>query len=50
MALVESLQRAIDYMEDHLLDSITIDDVAKQANVSTFHFQRKFMILTDMSV
>lgn len=50
MALVESLQRAIDYMEEHLLDSITIDDIAKQANVSTFHFQRIFMILTDMSI
>jgi AraC family transcriptional regulator len=50
MALVESLQKAIDYMEDHLLDSTTITDIAKQAHVSPFHFQRIFMILTDMSV
>lgn len=50
MALVESLQKAIDYMEEHILDNITIEDIAKQANVSPFHFQRTFMILTGMSV
>jgi AraC family transcriptional regulator len=50
MALVESLQKAIDFIEEHLLDNITIEDIAKQANVSPFHFQRTFMILTDISV
>lgn len=50
MALVESMQKAIDYMEEHLTDKITIEGIAKQANVSSFHFQRIFMILTDMSV
>ncbi|SFJ55404.1 AraC family transcriptional regulator [Thermoflavimicrobium dichotomicum] len=50
MALVESLQKAIDYMEEHLKDHITIEDIAKQANVSPFHFQRTFMILTGISV
>lgn len=50
MALVESLQKAIDYMEEHLLDQISIEDIAEQANVSPFHFQRTFMILTDVSV
>lgn len=47
MALVESMQKAIDYMEEHLLDQITIGDIAVQANVSPFHFQRTFMILTE---
>ena len=50
MALVESLQRAIDYMEEHLLDQITIEGIAKQANLSPYHFQRIFTILTDVSV
>ncbi len=50
MALVESLQQAIDYMEEHLLDHLTIEEIAKHANVSPFHFQRTFMILTDLSV
>lgn len=50
MAWVESLQKAIDYMEEHLLENITIESIAKQANVSTFHFQRSFAILTDSSI
>lgn len=50
MAWIESLQRAIDYMEEHLLDDLTVEDIAKQASSSPFHFQRTFAILTDISV
>ncbi|WP_066298820.1 AraC family transcriptional regulator [Bacillus sp. FJAT-29937] len=50
MAWIESIQKAIDYMEDHLHEDITIDEIAKQANASAFHFQRTFTILTDISV
>jgi AraC family transcriptional regulator len=50
MGWVESLQRAIDYMEEHLLEELSIEDIAKQAHVSEFHFQRTFNILTDISV
>jgi len=50
MGWVESLQKAIDFMEDHLLEEITIEEVAKVANVSKFHFQRTFSVLTDLSI
>lgn len=50
MSLVKSLQKAIEYMEDHLLDDITIKDIAKQAHLSPHHFQRTFVILTDVTV
>jgi len=50
MAWVESLQKAIDYIEVHLLDQISLEEVAKQANVSLYHFQRIFMIMTNTSV
>ncbi|WP_226645950.1 AraC family transcriptional regulator [Mesobacillus subterraneus] len=50
MAWIESLQRAIDYIEEHLLDDMTVEDIAKQASSSPFHFQRTFAILTDISV
>ncbi|WHY78445.1 AraC family transcriptional regulator [Neobacillus sp. WH10] len=50
MGWVESLQRAIDYMEEHLLETISIERIAKEANVSVFHFQRTFAILTDINV
>lgn len=50
MALAQSLQKAIDYMEENLLNEISIEAIAKQANVSPFHFQRMFLIMTDISV
>lgn len=51
MAWIESLQKAIDYMEEHLLDEhLTISKISKHANSSAFHFQRIFSILTDISV
>jgi len=50
MGWVESLQNAINYMEDHLLENITIENIAKQANVSEFHFQRIFSVLTEIPV
>lgn len=50
MTWVESLQKAINYMEDHLNEPVTVEDIAAQANVSPFHFQRTFMILTDTTV
>lgn len=50
MVWVESLQAAIDYMEDHLLDDLSIERIAQEANFSVFHFQRTFAILTDISV
>lgn len=50
MTWVESLQAAIDYMEDHLLDDLPMESISEQANFSVFHFQRTFAILTDISV
>ncbi|MFS0783100.1 effector binding domain-containing protein [Bacillus sp. 1P06AnD] len=50
MNWIASLQKAIDYMESHLAEPITIEDIAKQAHVSPFHFQRTFSILTDSTV
>ena len=50
MGWVESLQRAIDYMEAHMEEPVTIEEIAKEANSSVFHFQRTFAILTDCSV
>ena len=49
-AWIESLQKAIDYIEDHLLEELTIDKISKEANSSPFHFQRTFSILTDVTV
>ncbi|MFT4416414.1 GyrI-like domain-containing protein [Fredinandcohnia humi] len=50
MTWLVSLQKAIDYMEDHLSKDLSIEEIASQANASPFHFQRTFSILTDITV
>ncbi|WP_449537658.1 AraC family transcriptional regulator [Ferdinandcohnia sp. Marseille-Q9671] len=50
MSWLESLQNAIDYMEEHLLEDVSIDEIANRANASPYHFQRTFSILTDITV
>ncbi|QCR34039.1 AraC family transcriptional regulator [Lysinibacillus sp. SGAir0095] len=51
MSWVDSIQKAIDYMENHLLDvDLSIEQIAKACNSSAFHFQRTFSILTDITV
>ena len=50
MFWIEAIQKAIDFMEKNLTEPITVDDIAREANFSTFHFQRTFTILTDTSV
>ena len=50
MQWMQSLQRAIDYIEEHLLDDVSIEEIAERANSSPFHFQRTFSLLTDCSV
>lgn len=49
MGWAESIQQAINYLEDHLLDEIEMEAAAREAGSSVFHFQRTFSILTDMT-
>ncbi|SHN58139.1 transcriptional regulator, AraC family [Paenibacillus sp. ov031] len=50
MNWIESLQLAIAYMEEHLLENMTMEQIAAQAHISPFHFQRTFALLTDVTV
>lgn len=45
MDWIIGIQRAIDYVEEHLTDKISYDEVAKKAYASSFHFQRVFGII-----
>ncbi|MBR2824426.1 MAG: helix-turn-helix transcriptional regulator [Clostridia bacterium] len=49
MDWVRTINNAIEYMENHLTDEITLADIAKHVNLSAFHFQRAFSLLTEMS-
>ncbi|RGY95709.1 AraC family transcriptional regulator [Clostridium sp. AM58-1XD] len=45
MDWVTGIQRAIDYVEDNITESIDYDEVAKRAYSSNYHFQRVFSVL-----
>lgn len=50
MDWIEGMQRAIDYIEANLTNELPPQEVARQAHVSSYHFQRVFALLTSMSV
>lgn len=49
MDFIQSLQKAIDYMEEHILEPITYEDVAKYLYVSSYHFHRTFSLITGIT-
>ncbi|MEE0511159.1 MAG: AraC family transcriptional regulator [Peptococcaceae bacterium] len=50
MAWSESISRAIAYIEAHLQEPLSVEDIARAAALSPFYFQRGFSMLCDMSV
>ena len=49
MEWISALQRAIDYMEAHLMEEINYEDVAKRVYSSSYEFHRAFSFLTGMT-
>lgn len=47
---IESLNRAMQYMEQHIDQKILLKDVAREALISEFHFHRIFKTLTGETV
>ena len=50
MNWVETLNRAIDYIEDNLLDDISISEIARHVYISNEHLQRGFSALADLTI
>ena len=50
MDWINDLQKALNYMEDHLLEELDAETVAKQIYVSGAYFQKVFRIVTGISV
>ena len=50
MNWITGLQKAIDYIEDHLLEDLEYDEIAAQCFSSGYHFQRVFSILCGYTV
>ena len=49
MDWVRMINQAIGFMEEHLTNDITLADISRSVNLSAFHFQRAFSLLTEMS-
>ena len=50
MDWIIGLQNAIDYIEDHLMETIDYEMVAAQSFSSSYHFQRVFSILCGFTI
>ena len=47
---VTSIHQAIQYIEEHLREELTIREIAQQAALSPFYFQKGFAMLCGMTV
>ena len=50
MEWLTSIRTAIDYMEEHLIDNISAQDVADQVHLSPFFLQRGFSMMTGYGI
>lgn len=44
------IRNSIQYMEDHITENITVEDVAKSVGVSSFYYQKGFAMLDSMEL
>ena len=47
---IKNIQKAIDYIEAHLYEEMSLEDIAKEVYSSSFHFQRIFSILCGFTI
>lgn len=45
MSWMETIGDAIQYVEDHITDELTVDMIADHVNISSFYFQKGFAML-----
>jgi AraC family transcriptional regulator len=50
MSWIEDAQKAINYIENNMFESISVDDVVSHVHYSSNHLQKMFNIATGLSV
>ena len=50
MLWLKRLEKAMDYIEEHLEEEISLEELGKITCCSPFHFQRIFSCLTELSL
>ena len=46
----EAISRAVEYIENHITEEITVEDIAKEVYISPFYFQKGFSLLCGFTV
>lgn len=49
MDCIQSIQKAINYMEENILENINYEDVASEVYMSNYHFHRLFSMVTGVT-
>ncbi|MFP4021703.1 MAG: helix-turn-helix domain-containing protein, partial [Halanaerobium sp.] len=50
MEYIKSLNKSIDYLEENICEELEVEEIAKIACLSKFHFQRMFNILAGYTI
>lgn len=50
MEWVEAISKAIQYIEDHITEELSVEMIASQVNISPFYFQKGFAMLCGFSI
>lgn len=50
MDFIKSIQNAVQYIEDNILNDLDVNEIAEKAYVSPFYFQRLFLLLSGMTL
>ena len=50
MEWAKAVREAVRYMEDHMTEDITMNEVARHVNISPFYFNKGFSILCGYSI
>lgn len=50
MEWTEAISKAVSYIETHITEDITVNDIAKEVYISPFHFQKGFSLLCGFTI
>ena len=48
--MLANLNQAMDYIEEHLTEEVSFDELAKKTGISVYHFKRTFSFIAGMSL
>lgn len=50
MEWIDSLSQAINFIEDNITEELSVEEIAGEAFISHFYFQKEFAMLCDFTV